>query len=188
MKNTQEEKQKVKEPEEENVKHKKGLIQGIKDFFVQHKTLAEILRFLIIGGIATTIDFIVMGVVLYLFEPSSYSNFFSVFTSSFEPSFVATIVGTGVGFIAGLLFNYILSITFVYINKGNSKSALGFTMFTLLSLVGLAIHLLGMYIGFDLLHINEWVVKIFLTIVVLIYNYVSKRLVIFKEKKDERKD
>ncbi len=58
-------------------------------------------------------------------------------------------------------------------------------MFTLLSVVGLAIHLLGMWVGYDLLHINEWIVKIVLTVVVLIYNYISKRLFLFrKQKKD----
>lgn len=37
-----------------------------------------------------------------------------------------------------------------------------------------------MYVGFDVLHINEWIVKIVLTIIVLIYNYITKRLIIFK--------
>lgn len=47
------------------------------------------------------------------------------------------------------------------------------------------IHILGMYVGFDVLHINEWIVKIVLTIIVLIYNYITKRLIIFKRSVSE---
>ena len=166
-----------------NDQDKKGIIDLIKDFFKKHETLAEILRFLIIGGIATIIDFLVMGLVLYLFEPSLYSGFLDVYFGSTQPASVATIVSTGAGFISGLIFNYIFSIKFVYINKGNSKSTIGFLMFSVLSAIGLVIHLLGMLIGYDLLHINEWLVKIILTVIVLIYNYISKRLLIFKKMK-----
>lgn len=166
---------------------KVGLIDKIKSYFDKHKTLAEIIRFLIVGGIATIIDFVVMGVVLYIFDPSLYPSFWNVFVGGAEPSVVATVVGTGSGFVAGLIFNYIFSIIFVYNEKGNSKSAKGFVIFALLSLVGLFIHLGGMWLGFDILGINEWIVKIVLTIVVLVYNYISKRLIIFK-KKDEDKN
>jgi len=164
-------------------KEKKGLIAWMKNFFENHATLAEIIRFLIIGGIATIIDFLVMGLVVYLFNPSLYSGFLDVYIGSVEPSTVATIVGTGAGFLLGLVFNYIFSVKFVYINKGNSKSTTGFVMFTVLSVIGLGIHLLGMWVGYDVLKINEWIVKIVLTIVVLIYNYISKKLLIFKKNK-----
>ncbi|MBQ9790456.1 MAG: GtrA family protein [Clostridia bacterium] len=164
---------------------KVGLIAKIKMYFEKHKTLAEIIRFLIVGGVATIIDFVMMGVVLYLFDPALYPSFWNVFVGSAEPSVVATIVGTGAGFVAGLIFNYIFSIIFVYDEKGNSKSAKGFVIFALLSLVGLFIHLGGMWLGFDVLGINEWIVKIVLTFVVLVYNYVSKRLIIFKKKEEK---
>ena len=69
----------------------------------------------------------------------------------------------------------------------------GFLLFSLLSAGGLAIHLLGMYLGYDLLHINEWIVKIILTAVVLVYNYITRKVLIFRKKpsgeeKEEQKD
>ena len=149
----------------------------------KHELFAEIFRFLIIGGIATVIDFVVMGIVEYLFNPSLYPRFIDVFIGGIKPEAIATIVGTGVGFIVGLIFNYIFSIIFVYKTKGNSKSATGFILFAVLSAIGLGIHILGMWVGYDLLHINEWIVKIVLTIVVLIYNYVSRKIFIFNNKK-----
>ncbi len=159
---------------------KRGVFTKVKNYFEEHKTLAEILRFLIVGGIATIIDFVVMGVVLYIFDPSLYPSFWNVFVGGAEPAVIATIVGTGAGFVAGLIFNYIFSIIFVYNEKGNSKSVKGFVVFALLSAIGLLIHIFGMWLGFDILGINEWIVKIILTIIVLIYNYISKKLIIFK--------
>ncbi len=149
-----------------------------------HKLLAEILRFCIVGGIATIVDFFCMGCVLYAFEPHGYPHFYNVFFgSNFDPSQSATIVGTGVGFTVGLLVNYLLSIFFVFEEKGKSKTVTGFIVFTLFSIGGLLIHLLGMWLGYSVLKINEWIVKIFLTIVVLIYNYLTRKFFIFRKAK-----
>ena len=107
-----------------------------------HPLFMEIIRFLIVGGIATVIDMLVMGAVVYAFDPSLYPHFYNVWYGGGEPSTLATVVGTGAGFVAGLIFNYIFSVLFVFSEKGNSKSVLGFTVFTLLSVVGLASHIL----------------------------------------------
>ncbi len=162
------------------------MIERIKAFFVKYPTLAEIFRFCIVGGIATVVDFFVMGIVLYAFEPSLYSNFFSVFFGeSGRSSLLANMVGTGAGFLVGLVVNYVLSVAFVFLHKGNSKTALGFLEFALLSAVGLGLHELGMYLMNDLLGVNEWIVKILMTAIVLVYNYVSRKLLIFKDKPQE---
>ena len=101
------------------------------------------------------------------------------------PSTISTIIGTGVGFILGLVFNYIFSIIFVFDEKGKSKSVGGFFLFAILSLIGLGIHLIGMYLGYDLMHMNEWIVKIVLTLVVLVYNYLTRKLLLFKKTKEK---
>lgn len=160
---------------------------NLKTLFEKNRLLGEIFRFCIVGGVATVVDFFVMGVVLYLFAPSLYPKFFNVFIGgNAAPSFVANMVGTGVGFLVGLLVNYALSVGFVFINKGNSKTALGFLGFALLSAVGLGLHELGMYLLNSLCGVNEWIVKILMTMLVLIYNYISRKLIIFKEKKKEK--
>lgn len=154
----------------------------ITEFLNTHKTIAEILRFIIVGGIATIVDMFTMGVVMYLMERSIYPSFINVFINSPTPSTFATIMGTSVGFVVGLIVNYILSILFVFNEKGNSRTVKGFVVFTVLSVIGLIINIIGTYIGFDLLHLNQWLVKIIMIIIVLIYNYISKRLVLFKKK------
>ncbi len=145
--------------------------------------IREIVRFLLVGGGATIVDFLAMSLVLWAMQPAIYPNFLSVFLGGTqEPSTLATVVGTGCGFLVGLAFNYIFSVLFVYKEKGNSKTMGGFLLFSLLSAGGLAIHLLGMYLGYDLLHINEWIVKIILTAVVLVYNYITRKVLIFRKK------
>lgn len=151
----------------------------LKNFIAAHPTLCEIIRFLIVGGLATLVDMFVMGLVLYAFDPTLYPKFYNVWIGGSDPTTAATVVGTCCGFISGLIINYVLSIIFVFNNKGKSKTVMGFAVFAGLSAIGLAIHTVGMYIGYTLLGINEWIVKIVLTIVVLIYNYISKRLILF---------
>ena len=144
--------------------------------------LREIVRFLIVGGGATVVDFLTMSLVLYLMQPEIYPDFLSIFLGgTAEPTTLATVIGTGAGFLVGLAFNYIFSVLFVYKEKGNSKTVGGFLLFAVLSAGGLAIHLLGMYLGYDLLHINEWIVKIVLTAVVLVYNYLTRKFFIFRK-------
>ncbi len=152
----------------------------IQNFTNKHPRLAEIMRFLIVGGLATIIDYLAMGITLYCFAPYLYPHFYNVWIGKQSPSTLATVIGTGIGFIAGLIFNYIFSIIFVFHEKGQSRSAKGFFLFTILSLGGLLIHIIGMYLGYDLLHINEWIVKTFFTLVVLVYNYITRKIFIFK--------
>lgn len=152
----------------------------LQRFSHHHPRLAEIIRFLIVGGTATIIDYFVMGVVLYCFHPGLYPHFYQVWLGNRNPSTLATIIGTGVGFTAGLIFNFIFSILFVFHEKGHARSTKGFLQFALLALGGLLINLVGMYLGYDICHINEWLVRIFFTLVVLVYNYLTRKFLIFK--------
>ena len=145
-----------------------------------NKALAEIARFLIVGVIATLVDFFMAGVTLYIFDSSLYPHFYNVFFGGDDPTTLASCVSTGAGFLFGLLVNYLLSIFFVFEEKGSSKTGKGFLIFALLSAGGLAIHVIGMYIFVDIAGWNYWIIKILLTIVVLVYNYVTRKLIIFK--------
>ena len=160
----------------------------IKKLNEKYQLFMEIVRFGVVGVLATVVDMVAMGVVLYLFEPSLYPHFYNVWYGGGEPSTLATVIGTGTGFVLGLIVNYFLSVLFVFSEKGKSKSVYGFTVFAILSAIGLGIHLVGMYIGYDLLGINEWIVKIILTAIVMVYNYVSKKLLLFKKIKAAGKE
>ncbi len=155
----------------------------LKKYFETHKTQAEILRFLIVGGLATIVDFFMFGVAMYLMQPKLYPNFFSVFYGGPEPATWATVIGTGIGFCSGLIFSYFMSVKFVFNDKGKSKSGYGFFIFCVLSFIGLGLNLFGMWLGYDIMKINQWIVKIIVSIIVTCYNYVSKKLVLFRKDK-----
>lgn len=181
--------QSVKDGAEKNQVQKAGAENGLLYHIVLrlcfgNKRLAEIVRFAIVGGAATIVDFFVMGVVLYAFDPSLYPSFLNVFYGGGTPSVVASCVGTGVGFIFGLIVNYILSVLFVFDEKGSSKTFHGFVVFAALSAGGFVINVLGMYLCVDIAGWNEWIIKIAMTVIVLVYNYLTRKLIIFRKNKN----
>lgn len=132
------------------------------------------------------VDFLAMSLVLYAFAPDKYPTFISIFYGSgYEPTAVASIVGTAVGFTVGLVFNYFFSLIFVFTasDTTSAKTAGGFLKFAALSAIGLVIHVAGMYIFNGVFSLNEWIVKIVLTAVVLLFNYVSRKFLLFNKKK-----
>lgn len=157
--------------------------QLLKNLNQKYPRLMEIARFIIVGGLATVIDFLITGIFWYFTNKEIYPKFFNIFFGKKgEPSTWSTVVGTALGFSISLVFNYLLSLLFVFEEKGEGKSAKGFVLFVLFSLIGLGIQTLGMYLLYDLAGFNEWAIKIVLTLVVLIFNYVTRKLFIFKDK------
>jgi putative flippase GtrA len=168
----------------------------MKKWLINLKTkypqLFEIIRFLIVGGLATIIDFLITGITIYFISPSSYdNNFLNIIGGGHDVW--TNVLGTGLGFIAGLLFNYFLSIIFVFVdgNTTYAKTKKGFIVFSLLSAVGFLIHTFGMWLFNGVLGVNLWIVKIVLTIVVLVFNYWTRKKFIFGEvsyKQNDSKD
>ncbi len=128
----------------------------------------EFLRYLVVGGSAFLVDF---G-VLILFN--------NVLPEIFG---YRLYIATALGFIAGLVFNYIFSIVFVFKSardSGKSRSAKSFFLFTLIGIIGLGLTELGMYAGTELLLIHYMLVKIFVTGIVLMWNYLGRKFFVFK--------
>lgn len=152
----------------------------------EHPKLLEIFRFLLIGGFATLIDMCVMALIIYLPNAHLFDNkLYNVFLYKNAVSGVAVAIANVCGFICGLIFNYIFSLIFVY--KGDNSSAKtgrGFLGFALLSLAGLIIQTAGVYVGYELLKINEWIVKIIFVFIVLIFNYITRKKFIFSGKQN----
>lgn len=148
---------------------------------------SEFIRFLIIGGISTLIDMFVMAVVIYLPCRHHFSNFLSVFTnSSIAPGYLVAI-GSLVGFLVGLGFNFVFSIYYVYLGDNKYvKNKKSFLIFTLLSLIGLVIQTAGVFVGYEIFKINEWIMKIIFIVIVLIFNYITRKKFIFNKNEQKR--
>ena len=149
----------------------------------------EIFRFLLVGGTATLVDY----AVFYLFRQWLLPV---GLIESGAWNVISLIIATAFGFCAGLLVNWILSVKFVFRavkNKEEAHSKKGFAIFTVIGVIGLGITELGVVLlvhivpeitlfgvtGF-LLPWNEWLAKIVMTCIVLVFNYVGRKIFVFK--------
>ena len=151
--------------------------------------LAEIFRFLLVGGLATIADYI----VFYLFRQ------WLLPTQLFDAKawdICSLIIATAFGFCAGLVVNWILSVKFVFRAVKNTEEAhskKGFLIFTVIGLIGLGITELGMLVLVRvfpaitlfgttqfLLPWDEWLAKIIMTCIVLVFNYIGRKIFVFK--------
>lgn len=161
------------------------MIQKIKDFFEKHKRLGEITRFVIVGGCSTVIDFLAMSLFIFLFNLEAYDHsLIAVFLSSGKATSWSVVVGTGVGFVVSLIFSYLLSTFFVFENSGYAKTVRGASIYAILSIIALGMQTLFMYIGYDILGFNEWILKILITLVTMTFNYLTRKKFIYVEKKE----
>ncbi len=136
----------------------------------EHKDLIlEFFRYCVVGGIAFLVDF---G-ILHLF--------YSVIIG--EEQRHSLFVSTALGFVGGLIVNYILSLVFVFLKSKSEKKGRNlkaFIVFFVIGIVGLALTELGMHFGVKVIHINYMLVKIAVTGVVLTWNYIMRKILIFK--------
>ena len=124
------------------------------------KLIVQLIKFGIVGVIATIID---LAVLIILKE---YFN-------------VGVLWASALAFSVSVLANYVLSMLFVFESKGNSKVKELF-IFVVLSIGGLLLNQLIMWIGTEILTTYYLIVKIFSLVFVPVYNFVTRK--IFLEK------
>lgn len=105
-------------------------------------------------------------------------GFLYVFT---EFAGINYLISSGLSFSISVIFNYIMSIVWVFdVDKSNSKLR-DFVVFMVLSVIGLGINQLIMWLLVDFMALWYMFAKIFATAVVMVYNFVTRKL--FLERK-----
>ena len=125
------------------------------------KLIIQLIKFGIVGVIATIIDF---GVLMLLREIFS----------------VDVLVATAAGFLVSVIANYILSMMFVFESSGKGWLC-EFFAFVLFSAGGLLINEIIMWLGTEYFAVHYMLPKICATVIVTIYNFITRK--IFLEKK-----
>lgn len=82
---------------------------------------------------------------------------------------------TTISFAASIVFNYGLSMKYVFERKDDMSRRREFTIFALLAAVGLGLNDLYMFIGVGMLNVGTMVMKPISTFFVTWYNFLSRR-------------
>lgn len=90
-------------------------------------------------------------------------------------------VSSTVSFSVSVTVNYILSVAFVFETDKDKNKIKEFIVFVLLSIVGLGVNEFCMWLGTDLMGIHYMITKIGATAIVMVYNFVTRKMFIEKK-------
>lgn len=125
--------------------------------------ILQIIKFGIVGVIATFVD---VGVLVALKELLH----------------IDVLVSSAISFCVSVAANYILSMTFVFKSKNQDKVR-EILVFVLLSVGGLFINQLILWIGLKFTPVYYLIVKLFALVIVPVYNFITRK--IFLESKEK---
>ena len=126
------------------------------------KLFAQIFKFVIVGGISFVVDFIVYVVMCNVL-------------------YIHYIIAGVAGFSISVIVNYILSMKFVFESKENMRKDKEFIVFVVLSLMGMLLNSLVLFICIDLIFMHNIIAKIIATAIVMVYNFVSRKIFLEKQ-------
>lgn len=117
----------------------------------------QFMKFGIVGGIAFLIDY---GLLIFL-------------TEVFQIDYM---ISTTISFTVSVVFNYIASMRFVFSGKEGMSRRREFIIFVTLSVIGLVINNILMWVGVEVLLVDYRIIKLFATLVVTLWNFVSRKV------------
>lgn len=88
-----------------------------------------------------------------------------------------------IAFVLGLVANYLLSISWVFRNRGDLSRWQEFLFFAVIGVVGLGFNELIMYACTGLMHIHYMVSKLVSTAIVFFWNFFARKYLLFTKKK-----
>ena len=130
------------------------------------KLINQIWKFGIVGVICTVIDF---GILTFLRVVAG----------------VDYLISNAVSFTVSVVANYILSMKYVFQRKKNANRVKEFIVFVILSAIGLLLNQLLMWGAVDGMGIYYVAAKVLATAVVMVYNFVSRKLILEEKSQEE---
>lgn len=150
------------------------------------KLIEQALKFGVVGIVCFFIDYVigivVLNILMYMFGAEYFQK--------------ASIISSALGFTISVIANYILSFKFVFERKEDMNRKAEFVVFLILSIIGLGLNTLIIWICTGPIYSNiQWLqkvlnetlaytgAKIIATGIVMVYNFVTRK--IFLEKKEQ---
>lgn len=125
------------------------------------KLIAQIIKFGLVGFLCFFIDY---GIMVFLTEVAG----------------VHYLLSSGISFTVSVIVNYVLSLTYVFETEQKNRVK-EFIIFVVLSVIGLGINQVLMWFCVDILGIFYMISKIGATAVVMVYNFVTRKVVLEKK-------
>ena len=126
----------------------------------KNKLLNQILKFGLVGGTAFVIDY----VLLYFCTEFLHIHY---------------LISSIISFTVSVIFNYILSIKWVF-DVQKKQDVKDFVIFIILSVIGLGINSLIMYVMVEKFGVYYMLSKIVSTAVVMVYNFITRKIFVEK--------
>lgn len=121
------------------------------------KLVAQFMKFGVVGIIAFVIDY----------------GLLALLTEAFGVNYL---VSATISFTVSVVFNYLASMRYVFTHKEGMSRRREFVIFVVLSVIGLAINNLCMWAGVELLGIHYLITKIAATAIVMIWNFITRKI------------
>lgn len=126
------------------------------------KLISQIIKFGFVGFLCFFIDY---GIMVFLTEALKINY----------------LISSGCSFSVSVIVNYILSIKFVFDADRDANKVKQFLVFLFFSIGGLIINQIVMWVTVDLLGIFYMISKIGATAIVMVYNFITRKLFIEKK-------
>ncbi len=123
------------------------------------KLIEQIMKFGVVGFICFGIDY---GLMILLTETGG----------------IGYLISSGISFSVSVIVNYILSLKYVFETSKDNNKVVEFSVFIILSVIGLFINQILMWVCVDWFHIFYMISKIGVTAVVMVYNFVTRKLIL----------
>jgi putative flippase GtrA len=137
----------------------------------------EQIVYLFVGGGTTVVDWVVFALLFALLPDLSHLPFFNSFPNA---------IAYTAAWAAAVLFAYWASKYFVFVEADKTKGFSQFLKFVASRVFTLVLCLVTEFVFVTLLHVNELIVKYAIcTVLNIVINYITSKLLVFKKKKLE---
>lgn len=126
------------------------------------KMLIQIIKFGMVGALCFLIDYGLMILLTEIFH-------------------VYYLISCMISFTVSVVVNYLLSMRFVFLSKEDMDKRMEFLLFVVLSLIGLGLNQLLMWLLVDKGGLHYMLSKIVVTVIVMVYNFVTRKLLLEKK-------
>lgn len=128
------------------------------------KLINQIMKFGLVGVVATLIDYAIMVLLTELFK-------------------INPLISAAISFTISVIFNYIASVKWVFdVDKEKNSKTKEFVVFITLSIIGLGINELVMWILDKEFGIHYMISKIVATGVVMCWNFITRKIFLESKK------